>query len=76
MKEIRIVITTYVLTEVIVDSRKKSSIKDPSTGAYIEVDIYLPRLKLGFEFQVSSSTFLIILCSLQSSFVLLIFLTD
>jgi hypothetical protein len=42
----------FFYTEVIIDSRKNSAIKNPSTGAYMQVDVWIPSLLLGFEFQV------------------------
>jgi hypothetical protein len=37
-----------------INARKEAGIVNPSTGDYLELDIYLPSLKLAFEFQVSN----------------------
>jgi len=36
----------------IVNARKEAGIINPETGRYLELDVYLPALKLGFEYQV------------------------
>jgi len=43
-----------------VNARREVNIVDPKTGALLELDIYIPELKLGFEYQVC--------CSLEISF--------
>lgn len=35
-----------------VNARKEASIKYPSTDSFIELDFWIPSLKLGFEYQV------------------------
>ena len=35
-----------------VNSRKNSSLKDPNTNDYLELDVWFPEHKLGFELQV------------------------
>jgi hypothetical protein len=35
------------------NARKEANLINPPTGNYLEVDIFLPSLKLGFEYQVS-----------------------
>ena len=37
-----------------INARKEAGIVNPSTGDYLELDIYLPSLQLAFEFQVSN----------------------
>mgnify|MGYP007061232854 CR=1 FL=1 len=46
-------------TDVIINARKEAEIVNPSTGHYLEIDVYLPELKLALEFQVIQ----IIVCS-------------
>jgi len=41
----------------IVNARKEAGIINPETGRYLELDVYLPALKLGFEYQVCPSRF-------------------
>ncbi len=40
------------IIEIKVNSRKYSSIKDPTTGRYLELDVWVPEFNLCFEFQV------------------------
>lgn len=47
------------------NARKKANIKNPHTGTYLELDIWMPELKLAFEFQVSP-LFLVFLVQLNS----------
>ena len=47
--------------EVKINARKEAGIVNPSTGDYLELDIYLPSLQLAFEFQVSNPPFWILL---------------
>jgi hypothetical protein len=35
-----------------INSRKQSALVDPITGDYLELDMWFPYLKLGFELQV------------------------
>ena len=37
-----------------INARKDTEILNPQTGKYLELDIYLPALKLAFEYQVST----------------------
>eukprot|EP00026_Physarum_polycephalum_P002214 Phypoly_transcript_02219.p1 GENE.Phypoly_transcript_02219~~Phypoly_transcript_02219.p1 ORF type:complete len:905 (+),score=113.90 Phypoly_transcript_02219:198-2912(+) len=41
----------FPATEISTNSRRVSSIKNPETGNYLELDIYLPEHQLSFEFQ-------------------------
>lgn len=46
----------FLLTSVsrgIKNARKEAKILNPDTGAFLEVDVWYPELKIGFEFQVS-----------------------
>lgn len=38
----------------IVNARKEAGLRNPTTTLLMELDIYLPSLKLAFEFQVFS----------------------
>jgi len=38
--------------DVLINARKEAGILNPSTGHYLEIDVYLPELKLALEFQV------------------------
>jgi len=37
----------------IVNARRESKLRNKATGSLLEIDIYLPDLQLGFEFQVT-----------------------
>jgi hypothetical protein len=39
-------------TEIHVETKKRSELKYPSTGYYLELDIWIPNQNLAFEFQV------------------------
>jgi len=39
---------------VLINARKETGILNPETGHFLEVDVYLPSLNLGFEFQVAT----------------------
>jgi len=39
--------------EIIINARKEAALVHPETGEYLELDVYLPSLKLAFEFQVN-----------------------
>mgnify|MGYP001035413812 CR=1 FL=1 len=36
-----------------VNVRKEAGIRNPESDTWLEVDVFIPSLKLGFEFQVS-----------------------
>ena len=36
----------------ITNARKETGIVNPSTGKFMELDVYLPSLKIAFDFQV------------------------
>jgi hypothetical protein len=40
------------MQDILSNSRKKGEIKSSVTGKYIELDLWIPTLRLGFEFQV------------------------
>ena len=44
----------FILTDedIVSNARKETEIKNPSTNYFMEVDIWIPKLKLCFEFQV------------------------
>lgn len=44
-----------ICIDIVVNSRKTSTIKNPESRLYLELDIWIPDLKLGFEFQVTSN---------------------
>lgn len=37
---------------IISNARKEAGIVNPETGQYLELDVYLPTLNLGLEYQV------------------------
>lgn len=37
-----------------VNARKEAELVNPETGEYLELDLYLPALKLAFEYQVTA----------------------
>lgn len=39
-----------------VNARKVAELMNPETGTYLELDIYLPSLRLAFEYQVRDPT--------------------
>jgi len=43
---------TSIQDAVIINARKETKIKNPETGLFLELDIYLPDLNLAFEYQV------------------------
>ena len=43
----------------IVNARKEADVVNPDTDSYFELDIYLPSLKLAFEYQVYSTLFIL-----------------
>lgn len=38
--------------------RKEAGLQNPETGSYLELDIYLPELKLALEYQVQCAVLL------------------
>jgi hypothetical protein len=46
-------IFALIFLHVLVNSRKIAKVKNPSTGYYLELDLWIPELKIGFEFQVN-----------------------
>lgn len=38
-----------------VNVRKEADLVNPETGAYLEIDVYLPSLKLAIEYQVAGN---------------------
>eukprot|EP00026_Physarum_polycephalum_P015350 Phypoly_transcript_16005.p1 GENE.Phypoly_transcript_16005~~Phypoly_transcript_16005.p1 ORF type:complete len:138 (+),score=14.33 Phypoly_transcript_16005:246-659(+) len=43
--------THIIISETHIKSRKQCCIKDPKTGAYLELDAWIPKYELSFEFQ-------------------------
>jgi len=41
--------------EAITNAKKQAGLRIPNTPFFYELDLYLPALKLGFEYQVPSS---------------------
>lgn len=58
--------------EAIINARSEAGLVNPATGEFLELDIYLPSLKLAFEFQVihtaSSSTKTCVMCVTEHFF--------
>lgn len=48
----RIVKSIFPHFEVEKNVRKKHGVTSQETGAFLEIDIYIPALKIGFEYQV------------------------
>ena len=46
-----------------INARKKANVLNPKTNRYLEIDIWIPSLRLCFEFQVNLIHFLKILLS-------------
>lgn len=40
------------MKDIVINARKQAAIKNPINNEYFEVDIFIPSLQLGFEFQV------------------------
>lgn len=45
-------VSLITIPEILVNSRKKQRLKYPTTNSYLELDIWIPNLRLCFEFQV------------------------
>ena len=41
--------------EMITNARKETGIKNPETGEYLELDIYIPSLHIAFEYNVRTT---------------------
>lgn len=50
----------HLKLEIVINARKEALFKNPSTGKFFEVDLWLPKYNLGFEFQVHNSSVFII----------------
>lgn len=48
----------FIKTDIQKDVRKKAKILSPGSNLYLELDIWIPNLKLSFEFQVLSNSFM------------------
>lgn len=49
---VMIILINNNISEILTDQRKETHIKNPHTGKYLEIDVWIPRLDLCFEFQV------------------------
>ena len=49
---IQVVSQLFPDEKLILNARREINIKSPTSGKYLEIDVLLPELKLGFEFQV------------------------
>lgn len=55
------------------NARKESNLKHPVTGAYLELDAWIPHLNLCFEFQVNFIYFIFLLYFVIYYFVFIIY---
>ncbi len=49
----QVVVSLFPSTKITFNSRRDTNIKSPFTGNLLEIDIWIPELRLGFEYQVN-----------------------
>lgn len=51
MPQLSMLGVTIIVADIKINARKEAKIKNPFTGKYLELDIWIPTLHISFEFQ-------------------------